>query len=148
MGTESKLRLSNGFSVDQLSTGNQESYQDVVLSVSGGVVGACVVVVVVAVVVVVVVVAFVVLRPPRNLCNRSLRRRKMRSLLSLSALWALAWLSVVTTFCSMALAAVVRTALGLVTSRMGRLPLSAMICLMRSQLDLARVKLHEVAPES
>lgn len=130
--------------MDQLSTGNQESYQDVVLSVSGGVVGACVVVVVV----VVVVVAMVVLKPPRNLCIRSLRRRKIRSLLSLSALWALAWLSVVTTLCSTALAAVVRTAFALVTSRMGLLPLSAMICLMRSQLDLAKVKLHEVAPES
>lgn len=46
------------------------------------------------------------------------------------------------------LAAVARTTLDLVTSRMGLLPLSAMICLMRSQLDLAKVKLHEVAPES
>lgn len=42
--------LSNGFSVNQLSTGNQESYQEVVLSVSGIVVGAAVVVVVVVVV--------------------------------------------------------------------------------------------------
>lgn len=54
---------SNGFSVDQLSTGNHESYQEVVLSVSGIVVGASVVVVVV-----VVVVAGVVLRLARNLC--------------------------------------------------------------------------------
>lgn len=49
MGSEFMLMLSNGFSVNQLSTGNQESYQDVVLSVSGGVVGAIVVVVVVVV---------------------------------------------------------------------------------------------------
>lgn len=62
MGTESKMMLSNGFSVDQLSTGNHESYQEVVLSVSGIVVGASVVVVVV------VVVAGVVLRLARNLC--------------------------------------------------------------------------------
>lgn len=40
------MRLSNGFSV-QLSTGNQASYQEVVLSVSGGAVVAAVVVVVV-----------------------------------------------------------------------------------------------------
>lgn len=39
--------LSNGFSVNQLPTGNQESNQEVVLSVSGGVVGAIVVLVVV-----------------------------------------------------------------------------------------------------
>lgn len=49
MGSEFRLMLSNGFSVNQLSTGNQESYQEVVLSVSGGVVGAIVVVVVVVV---------------------------------------------------------------------------------------------------
>ena len=61
MGFSSKMMLSNGFSVIQLSTGNQESYQEVVLSVSGIVVGA-------VVVVVVVVVAVVVLRPARNLC--------------------------------------------------------------------------------
>lgn len=54
--------LSNGFSVNQLSTGNQESYQEVVFSVSGGVVGAIVVVVVV------VVVAGVVLCLARNRC--------------------------------------------------------------------------------
>lgn len=51
--------LSNGFSVDQLSTGNHESYQEVVLSVSGIVVGASVVVV---------VVTGVVLRLACNLC--------------------------------------------------------------------------------
>lgn len=62
MGSASKMTLSNGFSVIQLSTGNQESYQEVVLSVSGIVVGA------VVVVVVVVVVAGVVLRLARNLC--------------------------------------------------------------------------------
>lgn len=53
MGPDSKLMLSNGFSVDQLSTGNQESYQEVVVSVFGIVVGAAVVVVVVVVAVVV-----------------------------------------------------------------------------------------------
>lgn len=47
--------LSNGFS-DQLSTGNHESYQEVVLSLSRVVVGALVVVVVVVVATVVVVV--------------------------------------------------------------------------------------------
>lgn len=63
MGSEFRLMLSNGFSVNQLSTGNQESYQEVVLSVSGGVVGAIVVVVVV-----VVVVVGVVLCLARNRC--------------------------------------------------------------------------------
>lgn len=134
--------LSNGFSVNQLSTGNQESYQEVVLSVSGAVVGAIVVVVVV----VVVVVAGVVLYLARNRCWRSLRRRRIRSRLRRSALCMLAWLSVGVG--AAMLAAVVRTAFALVTIRMGLLPLIAMICLMRSQLDLAKVKLHGVAPES
>lgn len=87
MGTELKLMLSNGFSVDQLSTGNQESYQEVVLSGSGFVVGA--VVVVVVAVVVVVVVAEVVPRPALSLCSRSLRRRMIRSRLSRSVFWEL-----------------------------------------------------------
>lgn len=82
MGTESKMTLSKGFSVDQLSTGNQESYQEVVLSVSRIVVGGVVVVVVVVVVAVVVV---VVPRPARILCIRSLRKRMIRSRLSRSA---------------------------------------------------------------
>lgn len=135
--------LSNGFSVNQLSTGNQESYQEVVLSVSGAVVGAIVVVVVV-----VVVVVGVVLCLARNRCWRSLRRRRIRSRLRRSALCMLAWLSVGVGAASTLLAAVVRTAFALVTIRMGLLPLIAMICLMRSQLDLAKVKLHGVAPES
>lgn len=62
MGSKFRSMLSNGFSVNQLSTGNQESYQEVVLSVSGAVVGAIVVVVVV------VVVAGVVLCLARNRC--------------------------------------------------------------------------------
>lgn len=56
----------------------------------------------------------------------------------------MAWPSVVL---ATSLAGVVLTTTGL-TSRMGLLPLSAMICLMRPQFDLAKVKLHEVAPES
>lgn len=76
MGTESKATLSNGFSVSQpLSTGNQESYQGVVLSFSGGVV---------VVVLVVVVAVEVVLTLAR--CRRSLRKRIIRRRLSLSAL--------------------------------------------------------------
>lgn len=58
----------------------------------------------------------------------------------------LAWLSVVLT--TTLLAGVVLATFALVTTRIGLLPLRAMICLMRSQLDLAKVKLHEVAPES
>lgn len=38
--------------------------------------------------------------------------------------------------------------LPLVSNRMGLLPWRAMICLMRSQLDLLRSKLHRVAPGS
>lgn len=133
--------LSNGFSVTQLSTGNQESYQEVVFSVSGGVVGAIVVVMVV-----VVVGAGVVLCLAWNCCLRSLRKRRIRSRLSRSALCMLAWLSVVLT--TTLLAVVVLTGFALVTIRMGLLPLRAMICLMRSQLDFAKVKLHGVAPES
>lgn len=57
----------------------------------------------------------------------------------------LAWLSVVVTTL---LAGVVLATLALVMIRMGLLPLRAMICLMRSQLDFAKVKLHVVAPES
>lgn len=60
----------------------------------------------------------------------------------------LAWLSVGVGAASTLLAAVVRTTFALVTIRIGLLPLIAMICLMRSQLDLAKVKLHGVAPES
>lgn len=73
MGTESKTTLSNGFSVDHSSTGNQESYHEVVLLVSGGRVVDAVVVVVV------IVVAGVVLRLACNLCKRSLRIRISRS---------------------------------------------------------------------
>lgn len=58
----------------------------------------------------------------------------------------LAWLSVV--LVTTLLAGVVLTTFALVTIRIGLFPLRAMICLMRSQLDFARVKLHGVAPES
>lgn len=67
-----------------------------------------------------------------------------RSRLSRSEFWAL-----VRSFIASVVAGAAAVVLaGLVTRRIGLFPLSAMICLMRFQLDLAKVKLQGVAPES
>lgn len=125
----------------KVSPRGQESYQGVVLSVVDGS----------EVVVVMVVVGGVVLlsrslccRRRRILISRNRRRRALFMspplptgiwLLNLEfGIWLLPWGP--------------PPLLPLLSNRMGLLPWRAMICLMRSQLDLLRSKLHRVAPGS
>lgn len=119
----------------KVSSRVQESYQGVMFSV---VVGS-------EVVVGMVVVGGVVLLA-RSLCCRRRRilisrNRRRRTLFMSSPLPRGIWLLLCEKCRPLPL-------LPLLSKRMGLLPWRAMICLMRSQLDLLRSKLHRVAPAS